>query len=173
MGPRAREDRAEGRRGNVDANPFGAFWSHFLARYNDEAARSRQVGAHCRWRTGLKDIVVGQQVQDRGVRIFVRGRHGVTIAHVIKRLAPYREAFEAQFGVALAIEEDAVTAAKRVGFETSDPSNWNAMADWLRAQSDAYKAVLSSALASPVAGRKKRASEWRSSSAMVRRPRTS
>ncbi|MGA2492863.1 MAG: hypothetical protein ABSF67_07895 [Roseiarcus sp.] len=129
-------------------NPLGAFWGQFLERYRDEAARSRQLGERCRWRTTLRNIVVGQQVQDRCIRVFVRGREGVAIATVMKLLAPHREALEAQLSASLTIENSCVTATKRLGFETSDPANWSEMADWLRAQSDNYEAVLRSTLES-------------------------
>jgi hypothetical protein len=136
------------------ANPLGAFWSQFLERYSDEAARSRQLGERCRWRTTLGEIIVGQQVQDHGIRVFVRGRAGVTIATVIKLLAPHREVLEAQLGASLTIDNNCIAAIKRLGFETSDPANWSAMADWLRTQSDSYEAALRSALESLAPGRK-------------------
>ena len=103
-------------------NPLAAFWGQFLERYSDEAARSRQLGERCRWRTTLRSIVVGQQVQDRCIRVFVRGREGVAIATVIKLLAPHREALEAQLSASLTVENSCVTATKRLGFETSDPA---------------------------------------------------
>jgi hypothetical protein len=153
----------------ASANPLGAFWSQFLERYSDEAARSRQLGERCRWRTTLGDIVVGQQVQDRCIRIFVRGREGVAIAKVIKLLAPDREALEAQLGVSLTIENSCVTATKRLGFETLDPANWSAMSDWLRTQSDNYEAVLRSTLESLALGRKRRKRAQNGARAIERR----
>jgi hypothetical protein len=132
----------------ASANPLGAFWSQFLERFSDEAARSRQLGERCRWRTTLGDIVVGQQVEDRCVRVFVRGRAGVSIATVVKLLAPHREALEAQLGASLTTEDGSVIAVKRLERETSDPANWSAMANWLRAQSDNYETALRSTLGS-------------------------
>jgi len=132
----------------ASANPLGAFWSQFLERFSDEAACSRQLGERCRWRTTLGDIVIGQQVQDRCIRVFVRGRAGVAIATVIKLLTPHREALEAQLGASLATEDGSVIAVKRLDRETSDPANWSAMADWLRTQSDTYEAVLNSTMES-------------------------
>jgi hypothetical protein len=58
-------------------------------------------------------------------------------------------------GASLAIENSCVTATKRFGFETSDPANWSAMADWLRTQSDNYEAVLRSTLESLTPGGKR------------------
>ena len=129
------------------AGPLRAFWSAFLTKYPDEAARSRQLGETCRWRT-LGDLVVGQQVQDRRVRVFMRGRQGVALKTAIDRLAPHRQALEGQLGASLTIE-DGCLAVKALEIDTHDPANWDAMADWLRTQSDAYEAFLRSAVGSP------------------------
>lgn len=139
----------------TSANPLGAFWSQFLERYSDEAARSRQLGERCRWRTTLGEIVVGQQVQERCIRVFVRGRDGVAISTVVMLLAPHREALEAKLGASLTIENGCVAAAKGLEVETADPANWSAMADWLRTQSGNYETVLRSTLESLVPGGKR------------------
>jgi hypothetical protein len=157
----------------ASANPLSAFWSQFLERFSDEAARSRQLGERCRWRTTLGDIVVGQQVQDQCIRVFVRGRAGVTIATITRLLTPHREALEAQLGASLVTEDGSVIAVKRLHCEASDSANWSAMADWLRTQSDNYEAVLSStmeSLGSHGKRKKRRASSRKRSTAPRQTP---
>jgi hypothetical protein len=103
----------------------------------------------------LGEIVVGQQVQERCIRVFVRGRDGVAISTVVMLLAPHREALEAKLGASLTIENGCVAAAKGLEVETADPANWSAMADWLRTQSGNYETVLRSTLESLVPGGKR------------------
>jgi hypothetical protein len=135
------------------AGPLRAFWSAFLTKYADEAARSRQLGENCRWRT-LGDLVVGQQAQDRRVRVFMRGRQGVAVQTAIDRLAPHRQALEGQLGASLTIEDGCV-AVKALEIETRDSANWGTMAEWLRTQSDAYEAFLRSVVSARLDGKPK------------------
>ena len=121
----------------------GAFWKLFLARYPDEAERSRQAGDGCRWRSPLPGgMIVGLHVFDNRISVFIRGRHGVPINAAMERLAPFKDVLQARLGTTLSIQNESIIAEKRRLVATEDPAHRGGMADWLHAEADVYEAAL-------------------------------
>lgn len=123
----------------------GSFWAHLVARHPSEVAYGEANRASSRWRTVDKtDLVVVKYLSKRGVGVFIRGKRGADPVEVADQLTP----LESQIGHRLGAEfnNEQYMFHKWMPCDGEDRSNWDRMADWLKAEADRYDTTLKAAL---------------------------
>ena len=115
------------------------FWEHLIARHPIEWSYAKPTKLAYRWREIPElRLVITQYVSfsTSSVGVFIRGERGTALSIVRGRLKP----FVKELKKALRSELDFF--GKRKNFDTDDVAKWDAMADWLHRQADAYEDAL-------------------------------
>ena len=136
-----------------ETSPVTAFRRGFWARLGERHADVGFIGASSssEWLPvpGL-DLMVSAWISQDGVGVFVRGGRGRDGSAVTPDLMPYAARLTEKLGVPLGATLYPFTKDYRL--DLSDQSNWDAAADWLVAEAQAYARILAETIEGRVDG---------------------
>jgi hypothetical protein len=119
----------------------GAFWTRLIELYPSESAYGVANQASSRWRpVGKTDLVVAQYISKRGVGVFIRGTRGADPVEIARRIAPFEDVLAGRLDAEF--NNERYLFHKWIPCDAENKSNWQAMADWLKAETDRYDRVL-------------------------------
>lgn len=122
-----------------------AFWQHYTERFSDAAQDIAGGGGTSRWRMIPElDLVISQWRSADKVGVFIRGGRGAGGPAVVERLKPHESALRERLGVALGNLN--YPFIKQITTSLANEATWDAAADWLHAQTEAYVEALRSVL---------------------------
>lgn len=123
----------------------GSFWAHLVARHPSEAVYGDANRASSRWRPVIDSgLVVVKYLSKRGVGVFIRGGRGSDRFEVADQLTPIERQLSDRLGAPFNNEQ--YMFHKWMPCDGEDRSNWDRMADWLKAEADRYDTTLKAAL---------------------------
>ena len=124
----------------------GQFWAHLVARHPTEATHGHANRASSRWRPVTDtDLVVVKYLSKRGVGVFIRGGRGADRFEIADQFTP-SEKKRLSYGLGAPFNNEQYMFHKWMPCDGEDRSNWDRMADWLKAEADRYDATLTAAL---------------------------
>ena len=126
------------------------FWTDYARRHpNDGVSAGHKLSAFWVWIESA-ELYLSAYVAQRGVGVWVRGRHGEASEAVRARIQRWeqglRDALDVEIGRGTSWGS---YAQSRYRIDATDRGNWPTMADWLHAKIGDYRRVLESSPAPP------------------------
>lgn len=119
------------------------FWTHYVNRFPDELEWYPADATNARWRTFEDyELVVASYLTKNGVGVYIRGLRGVEPLDYYDILAPHADRLTTLLGVGIEERGYSYLFTNFKEGDTSDPQNWDALADWLHSAADSYEAAL-------------------------------
>lgn len=132
--------------GEAEVNAFWKeWWTHFLNRHPSEGERAYALSV--RW-TAIPGtpLYASQFISDGAVGIYIRGDRGVAPSETLRLLEPFTEQLTERLGVPIGPTSKPYLFTNRFKTDTRDRGQWDAMADWLHAETARYVAIVSAVL---------------------------
>ncbi len=121
-----------------------AFWTAYLERYPEAAARGLTPSRHSNvWLPAPPEgTILGLYAASRTSGVYLRGPAGSNFEKILAQFMPYREQLEARLGAPIYIGEGDWMFISKISHPISDEERWTEIIDWMEERSALYLATL-------------------------------